>query len=189
MQYVTKDQARMAARSASRKVLSSSQRILEDVAKSEAKSFDVFLSHSIQDEELVHGVYELLTAEGLRVYVDWIVDPQLDRSRVNSETAEKLRIRMRQCASLIYIHTDNATSSKWMPWELGYFDGFRSLVAVLPLVDNAGDSVKGQEYVDLYPKVDYTSASLWVNKEKSSDRNFGNRSKEFMRLQEWAVAR
>jgi hypothetical protein len=41
-----------------------------------------------------------------------------------------------------------------MPWELGYFDGSRPMrVAVLPLVEIAGQVFRGQEYLGLYPKV------------------------------------
>tara|TARA_B100000446_G_C10520900_1_gene330315 strand:- start:339 stop:581 length:243 start_codon:yes stop_codon:yes gene_type:complete len=42
-----------------------------------------------------------------------------------------------------------------MPWELGYFDGLsKGAVAVLPLVDYASESYRGQEYLGLYPTVD-----------------------------------
>lgn len=33
---------------------------------------------------------------------------------------------MRQCKSLFFVTTTNATNSKWMPWECGYFDGLDS---------------------------------------------------------------
>ena len=50
---------------------------------------------------------------------------------VTPETAMVLRERMKQCKSLIYTFSENASDSKWMPWELGYFDALKnSRVAV-----------------------------------------------------------
>jgi hypothetical protein len=61
---------------------------------------------------------------------------------------------MRQSKTLLYLASEAASSSKWMPWELGYFDGLRSGgVAIMPLLDNETDSFAGQEYLGLYPKV------------------------------------
>lgn len=123
-------------------------------AATDTDRFDIFLSHSIKDDELVLGVKYLLEQRGLKVYVDWTDDPQLDRSAVTPETADLLRRRMRQSASLLYLSTDAASNSKWMPWELGYFDGFRNgHVAVMPLVDSPNDKFRGQEYLGLYPQV------------------------------------
>jgi hypothetical protein len=118
-------------------------------------SFDIFLSHSLRDAELVLGIREILEHSGKTVYIDWVDDPQLDRTSVTAATADRLRTRMRQCRSLVYASTAAATVSKWMPWELGYFDGLRGAeaVAVMPLVDYNGQTV-GQEYVDLYPKIE-----------------------------------
>ncbi|MCK0513253.1 toll/interleukin-1 receptor domain-containing protein [Aromatoleum buckelii] len=157
--YFTKSEARTAARTAtiakSQFVKASAQILKEDrQASRDSESFDVFLSHSSTDADLVLGVKRLLEARGLKVYVDWDTDTQLDRSTVSSETAELLRRRMRQSASLIYLATEAASTSKWMPWELGYFDGLRSgQVAVMPLMNNENDKFSGQEYLGLYPKI------------------------------------
>jgi hypothetical protein len=41
-----------------------------------------------------------------------------------------------------------------MPWELGYFDGFRpGHVAIFPLVKTPGSGFEGQEYLGLYPYI------------------------------------
>ena len=90
------------------------------------RQYDVFLSHAVKDAKIVLGVKNWLEENGKKVYVDWIDDKQLDRSRVTSRTAETLRLRMRQSLSLLYIATDSSSQSKWMPWELGYFDGYSS---------------------------------------------------------------
>lgn len=154
MAYFTKQEARnYAKRSITLSVESYSSK-LESIVESQnnQRQFDVFLSHSIRDEELVLGIVEFLKQMGKKVYVDWIEDRQLSRSSVTPETAETLRQRMNQSSRLLYLATDNASSSKWMPWELGYFDGLKSgNVAILPLVDSAYSSFQGQEYLGIYP--------------------------------------
>lgn len=119
-----------------------------------ATSFDIFLSHSSSDAELIIGIKALLEESGRRVYVDWVDDPELDRSRVTKDTAARLRHRMVQSESLFYVATDNATKSKWMPWELGFFDGLkRNRVRILPVLASSNQSFDGQEYLGLYPVV------------------------------------
>lgn len=155
----TKTEARTAARNtvlSKSNISTESYKILREdrIAAKDSDTFDIFLSHSINDADLVLGVKRLLEKLGKRVYVDWDTDNQLDRNRVTAETASLLRSRMAKSKSLLYLATDAASSSKWMPWELGYFDGLRNgLVAVMPLVDNPNDSFLGQEYLSFYPKV------------------------------------
>lgn len=121
--------------------------------KAETK-FDIFLSHSSSDAELIIGIKALLEERGKRVYVDWVDDPELDRSRVTKETAARLRLRMVQSDTLFYVATDNASKSKWMPWELGFFDGLkRNRVRILPVLASSNQSFDGQEYLGLYPAV------------------------------------
>jgi hypothetical protein len=156
MAFYTKSEARIAANLKKNVRTISAESILDSVNKSAktTDSFDVFLSHSSKDADLVLGVMALLEDQGLKVYVDWHSDPQMKRENVTSETAELLRTRMKQSRSLVYLATENSSSSKWMPWELGYFDAFSSgSVAILPLLDTANDSFKGQEYHGIYPLV------------------------------------
>ena len=158
MAYFTKNEARSAARSTvSKSFRSDAKAILESESRSASsyESFDVFLSHSSKDAELVLGVKTLLEGYSLKVYVDWHDDPQASRDNVTKETADLLRIRMKQSKSLIFIATDNATESKWMPWELGFFDANSGgAVAIMPLLDSPNQSFRGQEYLGLYPIVD-----------------------------------
>lgn len=114
-------------------------------------NFDIFLSHSLRDALLIVGLKRLLEADGLSVYVDWISDPQLDRAKVNAATAARLRERMKACRSLVYATSQNASISRWMPWELGFFDGLHGSerVAICPIVTGSGDYA-GEEYLGLY---------------------------------------
>lgn len=118
-------------------------------AKYPIGDFDIFLSYSSLDWVVIFGVYSTLVDKGFTVYVDRIEDPQLDRTNVTPETAEILRKRMKKCRSLLFCTTTNLSASKWLPWEVGYFDGFRGKVAIIPITTDV--SFKGQEYLGLYP--------------------------------------
>lgn len=131
------------------------------------EQFDVFLSHSYLDKDLVFEIKNYLEQHGLSVYVDWIDEQELDRSAVDVETAETLRKRMSQCQSLLFATSSNSTSSKWMPWECGYFDGINGKIAIFPIVKSDENSFSGQEYLGLYPYIDVTSSTIWVNSVKS----------------------
>lgn len=131
------------------------------------ETFDIFLSHSYLDKDLVFKLKNYLEDQKLSVYVDWIDDKQLEREAVNAETAERLRKRMKQCQSLLFATSSNSTVSKWMPWECGYFDGINGKIAVLPIADSDENSFDGQEYLGLYPYIDKTGTSIWVNSIKS----------------------
>lgn len=166
MTLITTSQVRAAARQAILKEGGTARSALRKFAEAVSKGdrFDVFLSHSISDAEIVRGTKKLLEERGFSVYVDWIDDPQLDRSNVSLETAQSLRERLRQCASLLYLATSNAPQSKWMPWELGYSDALHGKVGILPIVDQSGETTfKGQEYLALYPYVDEAGASMFIN--------------------------
>ena len=114
------------------------------------KEFDIFLSHSSSDNEIIAGITLLLQDFGYSVYVDWN-DPKLNKNNVTPGTAEILRNRMMQSKSLLYVFSENASNSKWMPWELGYFDGLKkSKIAVLPIIQHEQPSFKGTEFVGLY---------------------------------------
>lgn len=129
--------------------------------------FDVFLSHSYLDKDLIFAVKNYLEEHNLSVYVDWIDEQELDRSSVNAETAATLRRRMTQCESLLFATSSNSTSSKWMPWECGYFDGISGKIAILPIAKSDESSFVGQEYLGLYPYIDVVAETIWINSIKS----------------------
>ncbi|RYM35729.1 toll/interleukin-1 receptor domain-containing protein [Brumimicrobium glaciale] len=137
------------------------------------KIYDIFLSHSSDDSRLVAGLKLELEDMGYSVYVDWIEDPELDRTRVTKVNANYLRERMKQCKTLLYAFSKNASESTWMPWELGYFDGIRGFVAVVPIAETNTSTFNGNEYLKIYPYIDkhglnFTNKPhIWVN--ESSD--------------------
>ena len=105
MSYVTESEVRAAAARAKAATFKSAGILLRESRDTYQSSFDVFLSHSFMDQELVLGAKQLLEEKGLSVYVDWIDDPLLDRTAVTRATAEKIRGRMRQCRTLLYLHS------------------------------------------------------------------------------------
>jgi len=126
------------------------------------RHFDIFLSHAYADKVVVTGIHSMLTATGFTVYVDWIHDRnRLNRNQVTPVNAAILRERMHQCSTLFYVTTANHSTSRWMPWECGYFDGYDSKsindavqsghVAILPVVQSVYTTFTGQAYLGLYP--------------------------------------
>lgn len=115
--------------------------------------FDIFLSHSFLDKDEVEGLYLELTRMGYKVYVDWIIDPNLDRNNVTKATATFIRNRLKSSKTLLLAISVNASISRWMPWELGYVDGNTNKCAIIPVSRDAipPSSYKGVEYLLLYP--------------------------------------
>ena len=125
MAYVTVAQAVGAVRASySTRSVAESQ-MVKSAGAAMTTNYDIFLSHAHEDAEVIAGVRILIEQEGLSVYVDWIEDPQADRSQVTPRTADILRQRMDHCRFLVFATSKASPDSKWMPWELGYFDGLR----------------------------------------------------------------
>ena len=157
------------------------QIILESYASyTPAKTYDIFLSHSIRDAELILGMKAIFEDLKYSVYVDWIEDPQMDRSKVTPATADQLRQRMSSSKSLFFVTTTNAESSKWMPWECGFFDGKKEKVAIVPIqASSTNNAYSGQEYLGLYPYIVQQASStqremLWVRKSGSIYTSYDN---------------
>lgn len=142
--------ARFRVRKSATQVLAEDSRRFTPTAQ-----YDVFLSHSYQDADVILGVKNIIESLGLTVYIDWIEDAALDRGNVTAKTADVLRVRMRASSCLIYAHSSNASASVWMPWELGYFDSLKpTFVWILPLVSEHDSEFKGHEYLGLYPALE-----------------------------------
>lgn len=113
-------------------------------------TFDIFLSYNIKDKAVVEGIYLFLTEMGKRVYLDFIVDPQLSRENASKETAIIIRNRLRRSGQLIYAMSCNSAESKWMPWELGVVDGEGHKCMILPVSNSYYKDFVRKEYLQLY---------------------------------------
>lgn len=167
------------------KTLNESTKMFSEKDKIHA-SFDIFLSHSYLDKEEVEGLYIELTRMGFKVYVDWIIDPNLDRTNVTKESATLIRNRLRSSKTLLLAVSTNASISKWMPWELGHVDGNTNKCAIIPVSRDANPpkSYKGVEYLSLYPFISKTSIitgieKIWIIEE----------SKKYVAFDEWLAGK
>lgn len=125
---------------------------------------DVFLSHRFADRDAVQALHDHIEkALGYSVYVDWIEQPNLDRAAVRRETAEHFRRVMRASGCLLFYAGPNAPESKWMPWELGFFDGRQGARRIGVFVDDrASYRATQQEYLNLYTVVDRDSLPAFL---------------------------
>jgi hypothetical protein len=71
---------------------------------------------------------------------------------------------MQASKALVFVVTRRAAKSRWMPWELGYFDGHRGYVVVYPVDKEADKAAQRQEYLSLYPRLPPGSLATEVAK-------------------------
>lgn len=118
-------------------------------------AYDLFISYSWNDKSYADKVVQLLEKCGYTVYIDY-QDLRLDRGNVTEATATRLIEVMKKCKGLFHLYSPSASVSKWCPWEVGVFSGMkRFMCANLPLVERPTDDFKKQEYLEIYPYVEY----------------------------------
>lgn len=111
------------------------------------KEFDVFISHSSENKELIHSLMQAMNKERKVCYIDWIADrEQLRREMTCQETAEVIVNRIKQSKVFIYILTKECIASKWSPWELGYAYALNKPICIYQLEEID----KFPEYLGLY---------------------------------------
>lgn len=110
------------------------------------------MSQTIRDAEIVFGVYLYLTDCGYKVFCDWIAAPEVDRSEVSPENAAFVRKTMAISDCLMFLDTQQADQSLWMCWELGWFDGSKGKVCVVPVLQES-EEYREREFLGLYPYV------------------------------------
>lgn len=127
---------------------------LRRVARQRRTRYDIFLSQTIRDAEIVLGVYDLLTEMRYVVFCDWIDVPEMGRAGVTPANAEVIRDTMSISDTMLFLDTENADQSLWMCWELGWFDGAKGLVGILPVLSDDERYYRGREFLGLYPYVE-----------------------------------
>ena len=123
---------------------------------------DIFLSHAIVDKDAVAKAHARITAEGYSVYIDWMVDDDLERRAADRRTADRLRQRMKHAATMFYAVSAQSKQSRWMPWELGYADAWAGRVFIYPLDAEAGDYARNMEFLSLYEVVDTDNLAAFL---------------------------
>jgi len=127
---------------------------LKQIANKKLARYDIFLSQTIRDAEIVLGVVDLLTEKGYTVFCDWLEAPEIDRGEVTPANAAFVRKMMSLSETLLFLDTENADQSLWMCWELGWFDGNNGRVAVLPVLIDGNNNYRSREFLGLYPYVE-----------------------------------
>lgn len=123
-------------------------------AESRSPSGSTFLSHSSKDSNLLPGTIALLERHGAVVYVDKKDDSLPPYT--NRQTAVHLRERVKQSKKFVLLTTKNSKDSRWVPWELGLADGYKTPhnVAILPGVENATETAwTSAEYLGVYNRI------------------------------------
>lgn len=156
MAFLRQDEMRSLARDFARSRRMSPDAALRQIGKSRRPHYDIFLSQTIRDAEIVLGVYLVLTDMGYAVFCDWLEAPSPDRGDVTPANAEFIRDTMSISDTLLFLDTENADQSLWMCWELGWFDGAKGLVAILPVLPPVQQHYRQREFLGLYPYVELT---------------------------------
>lgn len=123
-------------------------------AQKSVATTSVFLSHSHKDMELVTGLLNAITGTtGISLFVDWQSSsmPKV----TGKDTASQIKKSIAELDLFIVLATQNAMSSRWVPWELGIADTLKGYdrIAIVPMVDPFGN-FSGNEYCQLYRRLD-----------------------------------
>ena len=119
----------------------------------------VFISHKHKDLESLRGLIGYLEQY---YYVECYIDsddPGMP-GKTSGVTAERIKKIIRTTDRFILLATDNAISSKWCNWELGYGDAckYKDRIAILPVRNSDRSSYSGTEYMQIYPRIVYMNS-------------------------------
>lgn len=122
------------------------------------KKYDLFLSHSSFDNELLLSLKSILNHSNINVYVDWVSDRNaLKRQLNNANTAKTIIERLKSSKALLYIHTKASQNSKWTPWELGFFHALERKICIYN-----PNNIEKVPYLDIYPTAVLEKGKLFV---------------------------
>lgn len=114
----------------------------------------IFISHKHDDlDDLEDLIGFLEKTYDVKCYID-SRDPLMP-DITNSETATKIKCRIKQCDKFILLATNKAIASNWCNWELGFGDAQKfnnSNIALFPIASDE-ESFKGYEYMFIYPHI------------------------------------
>lgn len=124
------------------------------------KSYDLFISHSSTDSDLLLQIKSILNCSNINVYIDWVNDREaLKRELTNIETANAIIERLKSSKALLYIHTNASINSRWTPWEIGFFHALKNKVCVYN-----PDNIEKAPYLDVYHNVVLKNGLFFIEK-------------------------
>lgn len=123
------------------------------------KKSTAFLCHSHKDHQLALGLQTLMSENGCDLYIDW-QDTEMPETP-NRETASRIKNKIKTLNIFLFLATENSTSSRWCPWEIGYADSVKGYdyLFIIPTENDYG-RYYGNEYLQLYKKIDTGSHHL-----------------------------
>ena len=109
-------------------------------------SADVFISHKSDDAEKAQRLKSRIETDyHLECWID-ADDKEMQRIQQAKPVdyvalTHRIRERLRGCRCLIFAYSSKSHASRWMPWELGFFDGRWGgrLIGLYDLDEGAGD--------------------------------------------------
>jgi hypothetical protein len=125
---------------------------------------DVFISHKVEDLERARSLQRRVQSWQFTCYIDGD-DTELHEVQSPRALADRIRDNLRTCRCLIFAFSTRSKRSRWMPWELGFFDGRwgSKQIGLFDLDQIASDpqgdtkpyrseveTLSLQEYLDLY---------------------------------------
>ena len=159
-----------------------------DNAEGKQQEYDVFISHSTKDKDIVKKIRQLLEEKyGLSAYIDW----EEDAGTTRNEVADKVKEAMNISKSLIFIKTSNSDESQWTAWEVGRYDAINSdRIGVLLVEDDnfyEADWLHREfltDYIilekdDIVPFVQNGAKKLIETKRRALDLNKASQDKSF----------
>ncbi|WP_026755581.1 toll/interleukin-1 receptor domain-containing protein [Sediminibacter sp. Hel_I_10] len=116
----------------------------------------IFLSHKHDERKELDSVISFLKKINVNVYVDWL-DEGMPKT-TSGKTATRIKLKIKENDKFIFLATEGAINSKWCNWELGFGDShkFDRNIALFPVRDD-GFSFSGNEYLQIYPRIEYVS--------------------------------
>ena len=126
---------------------------IRDSASFSKQKTTVFISHKHDELDDVRDVIGFLEKNyNVKCYID--SEDIIMLNYTSSETATKIKNKIKQCDKFIFLATNGAIDSKWCNWDLGYGDAnkFNEHIAIFPFKDS-NTNYKGSEYLTIYPRV------------------------------------
>lgn len=118
------------------------QKIENDLIQNK-KSYDLFISHSFEDNELVRKIIKYLNKSNLNIYCDWLSDNDfLKRKYASDYTKMILKRRIEQSNKVLFIRTKNTNDqhsnfySEWVEMEILYAKEINKSIECVDFIDD-----------------------------------------------------
>ena len=127
------------------------------------KKYDIFISHSYLDKDLVKSMKNTLNFQNLSCYYDWTSDQDfLKRNLISGYTKEVLKKRIEQSKALILVLTHNVIAdgeitSEWIKMEIEHAKSVGKKICCLNFTD------LGHQFINIEFQYEGNSISISKN--------------------------